>query len=80
MSKTYYRVKESPLHEHRDVCPAMRINIRFRFPLGLLARKWPYKELRLPAQEGIGYSIDDIPDIGGVSLVQGDYDYVPACT
>jgi hypothetical protein len=24
VSKGYYGVKESPLHEHRDVCPFMR--------------------------------------------------------
>jgi len=64
-------------NQHRDVCPAMRIDIRFRFPLGLLPRKWPYKELRLPAQEGIGHSIDDIPDVGGVSRAVSDCDYVP---
>jgi hypothetical protein len=36
--------------------------------------------LGLPAQEGISHSIDDVPDIGGVSLVQGDCDYIPTCT
>jgi len=41
--KTYYGVRESPnaillpLQEHRDVCPAMRMDIRFRFLLGLIA-------------------------------------------
>ena len=34
----------------------------------------------LPSQEGIGHSIEDIPDVGVVSLVQGDCDYVLACT
>jgi len=79
--KTYYRVNESPLDEHRDVCPAMRIDIRFRFPLGLLARKWPYKELRLPAQEGIGLVVNDVPDVRRISCLRiGDCDYVPHCS
>ena len=34
---------------------------------------------RLPAQEWIGHSIYDIPDVGGVSLIQSDCDYFPAC-
>jgi hypothetical protein len=55
VSPIYYGVKQSPLNEHRDVCPVIRINIRFRFPSGLLARKWLYKELRLPVKEGIGH-------------------------
>jgi len=79
-SRIYYRVNKSPLHEHRDVCPAMRITIRFRFPLGLLARKCPYKESRLPAQERIGNVVYDIPDVGRIGLVQSDCDYVPACS
>jgi len=33
----------------------------------------------LPAQEGIGHSIDDIPDVGKVSLVQRDCGYIPGC-
>jgi hypothetical protein len=32
---------------------------------------------RLPAQKGIGHSVNDIPDIGRVSLVQSDRGYVP---
>jgi hypothetical protein len=31
----------------------------------------------LPAQEGICHRINDVPDIGRVSLVQSDCDYVP---
>jgi hypothetical protein len=35
---------------------------------------------RLPAQEGIGHIINDIPDISGVACARiGDCDYVPAC-
>jgi hypothetical protein len=33
----------------------------------------------LPAQEGIGHVVNDIPDVGGVSLVPSDCDYVPPC-
>ena len=40
----------------------------------------PFRELRLPAQERIWQSIDDIPDISVVSLVQSNCEYVPACT
>jgi len=29
VSREYYGVKESPLHEHGDVCPAMRTSICF---------------------------------------------------
>jgi hypothetical protein len=36
---TYYGVEESPLYRYRDVCSAMRIDIWFRFRLGLLVRK-----------------------------------------
>jgi len=60
VSRTYYRVKESPLYEHRDVCSAMRINIRFRFALRLLGGKWLYNGLRLPAQEMIGHVLTTI--------------------
>jgi hypothetical protein len=31
----------------------------------------------LPAQERVGYSIDDIPDVGRVGLVQSDCGYIP---
>jgi len=34
----------------------------------------------LPLQGEIGHSIDDIKDVDGVSLIQGDCDYVSACT
>ena len=85
--KTYYGVRELadaillPLNEHWDVCPVMRINIRFRFPLGLLTGKWRYKELRLPAQEGVGLGIDNVPDIRRIAYARiGDCEYVPACS
>jgi hypothetical protein len=36
---------------------------------------------RLPAQEGVGHSIDDIPDIGGVTCARTAHcDYVPRCS
>ena len=66
-------------NQHRDVCSAMRINIRFHFRLGLLAGKWQYKELRLPTQEGICLIINNVPDVGGVMRAKvGDPYYVPA--
>ena len=56
--------KRSKDHDkHRDVYPVMRTSTRFRFPSGLLARKWQYKGLRLPAQEWIGHAVNDIPEI-----------------
>jgi hypothetical protein len=59
----------------------MRINIRFRFPLGLLARNWPYKELRLPGQEGVGLVVNDIPDVGRIARAKiGDCDSVAPVT
>lgn len=41
----------------------------------------PYNHILygLPAQEGIGFTINDIPDIGGIALARLDSDYVPAC-
>jgi len=36
--------------------------------------------LRLPAQEGIGLFVNDIPGVGGVGLAKIDRAYVPRCT
>ena len=33
----------------------------------------------LPAQEGIGLFINDIPDIGRIGLAKSDGDYPPVC-
>ena len=38
----------------------------------------PYKQSRLPAQEGIGHSSNDIPDVRSVARARiGDGSYVP---
>jgi hypothetical protein len=52
--------------------PCLEAMQELSFPLGpqLLAREWPPRESRLPVQERIGRVVDDIPDIGGVCLVQ----------
>ncbi|MEE8620055.1 MAG: hypothetical protein V3T06_03140 [Dehalococcoidia bacterium] len=34
----------------------------------------------MPVQEGIGHSIATTADVGGASLVEGNFDYVSACT
>jgi hypothetical protein len=79
LNKPLNLAAELLLNKHRDVCPAMRINIRFHFSLELLARKWLCKELRLPAQERISHVVYDIPDVCRICLVQSDCYYAPHC-
>ena len=70
--------KSNPRHQGKDMgsgdAPLQFFGLTTYW---LVVRKWPHKELRLPAEEGIGHSIDDIPGTGGVSRAGSYRVYIP---